>query len=197
MHPSIRRFYARAQPNFSKVLLVESGPRDVCEQVLRLLYTQKTPAQLDLLTCYPTPPAAFLPHCGTVYSVHDRAVRENRSRFIAKLASAGYGVLAIVCAGSPVLQKWKWALALRSPARIVIFNEYMGYFSVDIWNLRSAEKMLAKRLNPFEGKDWDLHEALLAAAATLAVAPFTLAYLAIYSARTHLRRRARLKRAAS
>jgi hypothetical protein len=193
----MKRFIARAQPEFKKVLVIESGERETCERALRYLYDQKNPGRLDVLTCFAKPPAAFNFEAGNLYSVHDRRARENRAAFIGDLCASGYDVIAILCTGSAILQKWKWVLAARSASRILIFNEHAKYFSLDLWNLRYACKLLARRLNPFEGNDQSLPEVLLNIAAAFLVAPFTIGFLALYAARVHLRRHSRLSRTTS
>ena len=37
----------------------------------------------------------------------------------------------MICSGEPVMMKWKWALALRIPAKDFIINENGDYFWLD------------------------------------------------------------------
>lgn len=186
---SLQRFFKRAQPSFDSVLLIESGPRKVTEEFLPFLYTVKGAARVDVLTCYANPPAAFDFDRGVVYSVHDRDARDNRGAFIRQLASNPYTVLGLLCTGSPILLKWKWALAFRSSARLIAVNEEAKYFGLEVWNHRSMRRMLFQRLNPFADYTREsLLGTLIAVLAGVFLAPFTIAYLLLYTAALHLRR---------
>ncbi len=187
--PDGKRFLRRAQPSFDSILVVESGPRKVTEQLLPFLYNVKQAVHVDLLTCYSTPPDAFDFDRGVVYSVHDREARENRGAFIAQLASGPYTVLGLLCTGSPILEKWKWVLAFRSPARLIAISDGTNYFGLEIWNHRSIRLMLFKRLNPFADYTREsLASLIVFGLSGLFLAPFTVAYLALYTAALHLRR---------
>jgi len=183
----MRRFLVRTQPSFQRILLIESGPREIAEQVLQYLYGAKAPSQLDVLTCYDRPPESFDFGRGVVYSVHDREVVENRGRFIRKLSSAPYTLLAVMCTGSSILEKWKWLIAARTKARLVVFNESVRYFGLDIWNIRSAEEMIFHRLG----------RRLAGFSVGLLIAPFTLAYLVASTLWIHFRRWLRVRRQTS
>jgi len=185
----MRRFLARAQPSFERLLLIESGPREAGEKILRYLYDVRNVEHVDLLTCYSNPPEAFDHARGTVYSVHDREVVENRRRFVGKLAETPYSLVAILCTGSPILERWKWAVAMRTSARLIVLNEEANYFTVDIWNLSSVRLMLGKRAS-----DRGL---ALASLMTWIFAPVTVAYLAAYTGMVHLRRWLRTRKAAA
>ena len=188
----MRRFLARSQPSFERILLVESGPREAGEKALRFLYEIKNSANVDVLTCFRKAPDSFDPARGIVYSVHDREVVENRTKFIGKLTQKPYSVVAILCTGSPILQRWKWVIAMRTPARLIAVNEEANYFTIDVWNLDTARMMLRKRLSG--------HAAALATLSGLMswiFAPFTISYLAAYTGFIHFRRWTRLRKQAA
>lgn len=185
----MHRLAARAQPSFESVLLIESGPRPVTEKFLAFLYETKGAARVDVLTCYGTPPDAFDFDRGVVYSVHDPEARQDRSGFIRKLSHSPYTLLALLCTGSPILEKWKWVLAVRSSARLIIVNESARYFGLDIWNLGTLRLMLLRRLNPFSDYTREsLLSALGGQLGGLFLAPFTISYLLLYTCALHLRR---------
>lgn len=191
----MRRFVARAQPSFDRVLLIESGPRKVTEEILPFLYNVKGALAVDLLTCYAGRPAEFDVDRGTLYSVNDPEVRKDRTKLIRKLCSDRYDLVALLCTGSPILAKWKWIVALRSRARLIVVNESAKYFGLDIWNLGTARLMLLKRLNPFADSSLSgFAEAGLTSFAGLLVVPFTLLYLALSTVSIHLRRSWRMRR---
>jgi hypothetical protein len=188
----VRRFLVRAQPSFERILLIESGPRESGDKALRFLYGVKRAAQIDLLTCFSTAPDSFDAARGCVYSVHDREVVANRSRFIGKLARNPYTLVAVLCTGSPILQRWKWAIALRTSARLILMNEEANYFTADVWNLETARLMLLKRLS-------DRATALAGLSGLLSwiFASFTVGYLCLYTGMVHLRRWTRLRKQAA
>ena len=194
----MRRLIARAQPSFGSVLLIESGPRTVADQFLTYLYDIKQSNRVDVLTCYGGSPSSFDSNRGVVRSVHEPAARQNRSKFIRDLSAESYDLVALLCTGSPILEKWKWMIALRTPARLIVVNESAKYFGLDIWNLGTARLMLLKRLNPFS--DSSLGSFAEAAAANLfdlLLMPFVFLYLLIDTAAIHLRRRSRLPKTAA
>ena len=192
------RFLRRAQPPFDRILLIESGQRAVAERILTYLYQEKSAERIDLLTCYSGWPAAFDANRGTVFSVHDPEARRNRRAFIRKLAGGPYDLVALLCTGSPILERWKWTIALLTPARLILVNESAKYFGLDIWNLRTARLMLFKRLNPFADADMGSSaEALITSVMDLLLTPFVVGYLLLTTAVIHLRRLLRMRRAAA
>jgi hypothetical protein len=194
----MHRFLARAQPSFERILLVESAPRKVMEETLRYLYLTKDPVQLDVLTCYDSPPDSFDFDRGVVYSVNDPEARENRGKFIRGLLAPSYTILGVMCTGTPILQKWKWVLAFRTSARLVVVNEEARYFGLDVWNLKTARLMLLKRLNPFADSAFgSLAEAGAASLADILLVPFTVAYLLLCTAAIHLRRQRKVRNPAT
>ena len=98
-----------------------------------------------------------------------------------ELGKNRYALVGIVCSDEPLMTKWKWALALRVPAKVFILNENADYFWFDRHNWR-AMRILA------------LHRSGLAGAgavrmlAQLAAFPFTLLYLLLYATIVHARR---------
>jgi hypothetical protein len=177
----MRGLFSKACPSFERLLVIESGPRDVAEIFLQHLYEVQKSSHVDLLSCYGGRPQAFDPERGTVYSVHDAAARQNRGRFIRQLLGNRYTIVAILCTGDPVLAKWKWIIALRAKAKILIVNEHAGFFLLDFQHHRFARMMLSLRLGvhqPFQ----------LRLVGELLLMPFTIGYLALYAAYVHARR---------
>jgi hypothetical protein len=185
----VRYFFRRYIPPFDRVVLIESGSRQLAEDLLPGLYRIYPKMQLDLVTCYAGVPEAFLAPRGNVYRVSDYQGREGRGRLYAELAARRHTVGAIICSGEPIMTKWKWMLALRLPAKFYILNENCDYFWLD-WSQLAAIKHLV------------LFRAGLAGAgavrviATLAAFPLTLAYLLCFAAWVHGRRWWRLRHSA-
>jgi hypothetical protein len=182
----MRGLLSRAHPSFERLLVVESGPRDITENFLRHLYEVQKSNHVDLLTCYPGVPNSFDSDRGTIYSIHDKGAKENRACFLRKLLRNSYTIVAIFCAGDPVLAKWKWVLALRANARVLIVNEHAGFFFLDLKHLHPAKTMLSLRLGLHQPLRFHLLGELL-------VVPFTMAYLALYAGYVHARRLVRLR----
>lgn len=171
-------------PSFERILVIESGPRKIADTFLQHLYEIQKSDQVDLLTCYPGAPKSFDPQRGAIYSVHHPDAKSDRSLFIRKLLAKPYTVVAILCTGDSVLTKWKWVIALRTKAKVLIVNEFDGFFLVDRKHLRPAKMMLWIRLG--------LHQQLkLHLLVELLLVPFTIGYLALYAVWVHARRAVR------
>lgn len=176
---------SRRTPAGSRVLLVESGSREIVERILpHILSTWGTTMPLDLVTCYGGRPAG-LGEDAAIFRVGDYNTPEARRRFIDELRARDYAYAGIICAAEPVMSKWKWLIAARVPAKFFILNENADYFWVDREN--------AKRVRHFF-----LVRAGLSGAGSvrtlgrLVVFPFTLLFLIIYAFIAHARRRVRL-----
>jgi len=179
-----RLLFSQRIPPFDRVLLVESGARHLADDLLSGLYDVHPAMRLDLVTCYPGLPANFREDKGAVYRVAAYQGRGGRKRLYRALRSQGYTVLGLVCAGQPVMTKWKWAIALHVPAKIFILNENGDYFWLDYSNWSTLRHFLLFRAGLAGG-------GAVATLARLAMFPFTLAYLLLYAAAVHLRRRSR------
>ncbi len=139
-------------------------------------------AEIDVITCFAAPPQSV---DGRVYRVAEYATAEARKALYAELNARGYGVIGIICAAEPIMTKWKFALAARVSAKILIVNENADFFWCDLANWRTI-----------------LHFALFRAGVTGASAipaiarllffPLTAAYLLVYAAAVHFRRRIRM-----
>ena len=179
----MRYFFRRAIPEFTRVLLVESGSRHVFDYLIPLLYqTYGDELEIDLVTCYAGEPAGFR---GVVYRVTDYAGPAARKKLYAELAARGYPMVGIICAAEPIMTKWKWMLAARLRAKVFVVNENVDFFWLDWGHLRIIGHFALFRAGMTGAS----------AAPTLArmlFFPVTLAYLLLYAGTVHLRRRIRL-----
>ena len=177
----MRYFLRRRQPEVSRILLVESGSRRLIEHVLpglRRTYGESVP--IDLVTCYAGAPAGI----HAVYRVADHRGRDGRRKLYRTLQANRYPIMGIVCSAEPIMTKWKWVLAARLPAKVLVINENGDYFWLDRGHWRAI-----------------LHFALFRAGLTgsgaartlgrLLVFPFTLLYLLLYASVVHIRRASR------
>ena len=179
----MRYFLSRRVPPLSRVLLIESGSRHLLEKLLPHFYDAWGPGmQLDVLTCFPTDPAAFRPERGRVLRVQDYAGA--RARLVRELRARRHAVLGIICSSEKLLAGYKWALTGLLPAKLLIINENGDYFWVDRGNLHILRRFMAQRAGVAgTGLGRTLARAL--------IFPFTLAYLLLFAAGIHLRRQLR------
>ncbi len=183
----MRYFFRRCVPSFDRVLLVESGSRRIFDEFLPGLPALfGEPAAMDLVTCYPGEPAGYRREAGRVYRVTDYSGRAGRRRLYRELAARGYRVAVIICSGEPIMMKWKWALAVRLPVKVLVVNENSDCFWLDWGNWRTISRFVAFR-SGFSGAG------AVRMLARVAVFPFTLAYLLLYTAMVHIRRHIRRK----
>jgi len=178
----MRLFLSKTVPEFSRLLLVESGSRQLFETFLSGLYDSHPGLRADLVTCYAGPPKHFRSECGHVYNVNDYRDAPARRKLAADLASNGYSVAAIICSDEPIMTKWKWLIAARVPAKILVLNENGDYFFVDRGNLATIKHFILVRAGLTDGS-------AVRTIGRLLLFPFTLAYLILFAANAHLRRR--------
>ena len=178
----MRYFLSRRIPEPRAILLVESGSRGLLEKVvpgLRQAWGGNT--ALDLVTCYARLPEGMGAEHTRVYRTNEYRGREGRRRLYGELERNEYGLMGIICSGEPIMTKWKWALALRLPAKIFIINENGDYFWLDRGHLDLIRQIALLRTG------------LAGAGAVRTLArvfsfPFTLGYLLLYAAAVHGRR---------
>jgi len=178
----MRYFLSRRIPPTNAILLVESGSRSLVEKLIPgLRGTWGDEIQIDLVTCFSQLPRGFQPETTRVYRVSDFRGRAARGKLFKELAGNRYSLLGIVCSGEPLMTKWKWALALRIPAKIFVINENSDYFWLDRAHLDPLRQFVLFRTG------------LAGAGAVRTLArvltfPFTLAYLLLYATTVHTRR---------
>jgi hypothetical protein len=178
----VRYFFTRRLPAESRVLIVESGSRDIVEGVLSGIQSSYgEDCVVDLVTCYPGLPAGYESSNTRVYRVTDYRGRAGRRRLYRELEANRYTIVGMVCSAEPIMTKWKWALALRLPAKVFVLNENGDYFWLDYTHFSVIRHFV-------------LFRAGLAGAgavrtlARLFLFPFTLLYLLLYAATVHSKR---------
>lgn len=180
----MRLFFTRNTPPFKKLLLIESGSRNILDGLipgLREIYGDKL--KIDLITCFAGTPEG-LPHDAQVFRVWDYPDTAAREKLVQQLKATQYTVGGIICSGEPLMTKWKWWLLYQMPMKFFVLNENGDYYWFDYSNWRTM-----------------LHFALFRAGLTgadaattitrLLLFPFTLTYLLLYAAVVHLRRKVR------
>ena len=166
-------------PPFDRVLLVESGSRQLFESLIPGIYeTYGRDIQLDLVTCYAGEPEGF--H-GDVYRVTDYSGAEGRGRLYAELAARNYTIVGIICAAEPIMTKWKWMLAARIPAKLFILNENGDYFWVQWSEWRTIRHFALYRAGLSGAR-------AVPTLVRLVLFPVTVLYLIAYACIAHTRR---------
>jgi hypothetical protein len=166
------------------VLLVESGSRQLFEDLLDGLYDVHPEMTADLLTCYAGVPTKYDQKRGRVYRVNDYPSSQARKRLYAELAANRYTVVGIICAAEPIMTKWKWVIAARLPAKVFILNENGDYFWLDRGHWSSIRHFALFRAG-LSGAG------AVRTLARLILFPLTLVYLVLYAATVHLQRKLR------
>lgn len=175
----MRRFLSRALPDLRRLLVVESGSRHLVNGFLaNWLEREGRVLSCDLVTCF----TGAAPHYNAVFRVQDYVIPEARRALLTELRGNRYDAIAILCSGEPIMTRWKWFLAARVPAKLLILNENGDYFWADRGNFGIIAHFALYRAG------------LTGASAVLTplrilVFPLVLAYLAGYAAWAHLRRR--------
>ena len=180
----MRYFLRRLIPEFDRVLLIESGSRQLFEDLLRSFYAEYPQMQADLVTCYAGVPRNFDPARGSVYRVTEHRDPPSRKRLFATLAANRYSVMIMICSAEPIMTKWKWMMALRLRAKLLIVNENGDYFWFDRGNLPMIRHFVLFRAGLSGAGAVDT-------LARLAAFPFAFVYLVLFAATVHLRRKLR------
>ena len=185
----MRWFFSRTVPPISRLLLVESGPRNVTEEILPRLRERfgKTIA-IDLLTCQSDDPIAFKKgnaKDAQSWCVADYQDANSRWDFLCSVGYRYYSVCVVLCANSPIMLPWKLSVLLMLPSKFVVVNENADCFLLDYKHLSDLKNLCLHRV----GVQPDLTVRLLARAL---IVPFTLTHLLVYATIMHARRLVRI-----
>ncbi|OYW09574.1 MAG: hypothetical protein B7X34_06500 [Acidobacteriia bacterium 12-62-4] len=181
----MRLFLSQRIPPFDRVVIVESGSRQLLEDLLPGLYEiHGEGMQLDLVTCYAGLPAGFRLDRGQVWRITEYPGASGRARVVSELKARGHSIIGIVCSNEPIMTKWKWMLAARLPGKLFILNENGDYFWVDRGNWNTLLHFVLFRAG------------LTGAGAVVTMGrillfPVSVLYLLAFASVVHLRRRVR------
>jgi hypothetical protein len=179
----LRYLFSRYVPPFTRVLLVESGSRGVFDRIIPRLYEVHGEAmELDLVTCHESTPEGVR---GKIYRVQDHSGPAARGRLYRELAARQYSVVGILCSNVPIMTKWKWALAARLRSKVFVVNEFADVLWLDWGHRRNIAEFMRVRMG-FSGS------AVVPSLARLFLFPLALAYLLLFAAVVHTRRRIRI-----
>jgi hypothetical protein len=183
----VRGFVRSTVPSFRRVLLIESGSRDLLEDLIPGIYKNHGPNTIvDVLTCFGGEPRGLNPSTSTVLRLSDYAGREGRKRLVSALRSNDYNVTGIICSGEVIMARWKWYLAYHVPAKTFLLNENGDYFWLDRAHAGLAFHFMMFRMG-LAGT------AAVPTLLRLAVFPFTFCFLVGFAAFVNVRRRMRLR----
>lgn len=171
-------------PRFTRVLLVESGSRSLLERIIPYICSVNPSVEIDVVTCYSGAPNG-LREGSKVFRTADYPEGAPRAALARKLRSSGYTVIAIICSGEPIMTKWKWWLAAKVPAKLLVVNENADVFWVDRGNWRIVIHFMFFRAGV-------TGEGAAAAIGRILLFPFALLYLLTFAGWVHLRRGIRL-----
>lgn len=172
--------FSKHRPPFRRVLLIESGSRSVADRFLQYVYQLEDCGQVDVLTCFSTPPQAFRSQRGQVFLVTDPAIVGNRRQFLRTISSMPYDIVAVLNTGSGILRKWKWAITLLTQAKIVLVPENNGFIFADYGHFLQFDVNVPRlKREQITG----LH-----LAGEVLLMPFVVLYLLLYAGGVHFRR---------
>ncbi len=183
----MRYFFRLRFPEVQRILLVESGSRGLIEQLVPILRQYWPEAPIGLVTCYAGLPDVLAAEPAVeVFHVSDYQGRAGRKRLYRELTRRGYAIMGILCSGEPIMTKWKWALALRVPAKVFVVNENCDFFWLDRSQLATLMRFLLYRMGMGGAQ-------AVPTLLRLVLFPLTVLYLLLYAALVHLRRRIRIR----
>lgn len=178
----MRYFFRRKVPRPDRILLIESGSRDVLEKLLPRLPGVFGEPEIDLVTCYAGEPKHFR---GRIFNINEYGGPAERDRLLADLLARDYQLVGMLCSGEPIMTKWKWWLIGKLPAKSFIVNEGADLFWIDRHHLNYLGVLALERAG-LTGA------AAVPALARLLFLPLTATFLLAYAGSVHLRRKIRL-----
>ena len=177
----MRYFFRRRIPDPTRILLIESGSREVVQRVLPLIEEIWHRPEIDLVTCYALAPQGFP---GRTFNVNDYGGPAGRQKLLQDLLDRGYNIAGVVCSAEPIMTKWKWWLGAKLPTKIFVVNENADVFWLDWGHAGTIREFIAERAG-LTGPG------AAVSLARLVFFPVTLGYLLMYAGYVHLRRRLR------
>jgi hypothetical protein len=176
----LRYFFSQRVPDPSRVLLIESGSREVLEKLLPVIPQAFGPVAIDVCTCFSDRPANFT---GRLLNINDYGPNA-RARLLTDIGAHPPQIVGILCTGEPIMTKWKWWLAWKLPTKVFLVNESGDFFWCDRGNLGFLWQLFLERAG-LAGTG------AVPALARLLFLPVTATFLLAYAATVHLRRRLR------
>lgn len=178
----VRWILSRRVPPVTRILLIESGSRQLGELAIERLRAVFGPGvEVDALICRPESPAG----AAEVWRTLDCASHGGRWGMLRTIRARRHPVAAILASGDPTMAPWKWAAMAALPSKVLIVNENADFFWLD----RGHWRVLVQFLRHRSGLGGDSAVRAMARAASF---PFALVYLLLYAAWVHTARGFRL-----
>jgi len=182
----VRGIIRTSVPKFRRVLLIESGSRDLLEGLVPGIYKSHGPDTIiDVVTCFGGNPKGLNDSTSTLYRLSDYGGKDGRKRLVAALLANDYNVTGVICSGEVIMSRWKWYLAYHVPAKVFLLNENGDYFWLDRAHAGLAWHFMLFRM-------WLAGAAAVPTLLRLALFPFTFCFLVAFAAFVNARRRMRI-----
>ena len=174
-------FLRRSIPPITRILLIESGPRQHAQLLIPRLRTAICgSAPIDLFTCLPDLPAG-LGADTRAWRSYEARNHSARWHMLLGLRRERHSAAAILCGESPLLGIWKLVLAALLPAKILLVDDRHNIFWLDFGHWRKALQL---------GISWSgvRHPEFARKTTHLLLAPFALVVLLGFAAKAHIGR---------
>jgi hypothetical protein len=172
-------FLTRSTPAVTRILLVESGPRELGQKAVERLRAVFPEARIDVLCCIATAPEGV----ERAWRVQDHVAR--RWTLVRELRRERHPVAAVLMGGDAIMAPWRWTLLAALPAKFLIVNENADFFWLDRGHIGPMTQFVQRRSGL--GDDSTFH-----ALWRVVSFPFVLAFLLLYAAYVHVTRAMRL-----
>jgi hypothetical protein len=175
----VRGFLTRDAPPVSRILLVESGPRELGQKAVERLRAVFPEARIDVLCCISTSPDGV----ERSWRVQDHAA--SRWSLVKALRRERHPVAAVLMAGDGIMAPWRWATLAALPAKFLIVNENADFFWLDRGHLGPLTQFIQRRSGLGD-------DSVLRTIWRVLAFPFILLFLLGYAAYVHFVRAVRL-----
>jgi hypothetical protein len=178
----VRYFLSGQAPPVTRILLIESGSRELGEQAiacLRKAFGAGIP--IDALGCRRTP----LLGVESYADVSEARTLSARLALLRRIRRGGYSVAGVLSSGDSTMALWKWAAIGVVPAKFLVLNENVDFFWIDRAHWTNAVALLQQR-SGLGG------ESTVRAMAWFAALPFAALFLLSYATWVHVTRIFRL-----
>lgn len=168
----VRGFLTRSTPAVTRILLIESGPRELGHKAVERLKTVFPDARVDVLCCISTTPEGV----ERAWRVQDHA--GSRWGLLRELRRERHPVAAVLMGEDGIMGPWRWATLAALPAKFLVVNENADFFWLDRGHLGPLTQFIQRRSGLGD-------DSVLRAFWRIVSFPFLLVYLAGYAAYVH------------
>ncbi len=175
----MRWVLSRRIPDVHRILLIESGKREVAEKLIPHLRRDfGDNVIIDLVTCLPGRPENLDSDSAKVWRVTDYADDHARWRLLREIRGYRHGIAAVIYDKLPIMVRWRSAALFLLPAKFLIANENADYFWLDRAHFDHLVRFWMYRAGL-------LDESAARTIAQFLAFPFVLIYLVGYAAYAH------------